>query len=326
MILRVLNIITVFALLQLTGCDAPHTNPLDPDNPDRQLSVLRGQVQSESIPRTPLEGVNVNWEPGGITVRTDDNGEYTIDNVDRVNGWLRFRKAGFMEDSFFVSWGTRKSISVTKFLNSVPDITELQIYSIVLNRFPTEQVYQLVVDVEISDVENDIDSVFVTNNDLEIEARLNEITKNVYRRTFSLIDLQLESLDEIIGKELSIEVNDRFDNRYSIGNSNLKRIIKQEVETITPKNNEDSVSVTPLLIWKRFLPGFNFKHKIQVYTNEVSPQLVLEKDNISKNEIDLQIEEPLTGSAQGEYFWVIWAIDEFNNRTRSKPATFKVLQ
>ncbi|MCB9248128.1 MAG: hypothetical protein H6613_06095 [Ignavibacteriales bacterium] len=57
---------------------------------------------------------------------------------------------------------------------------------------------------------------------------------------------------------------------------------------------------------------------MQIYTDEVPAILVWQKEIIS-SEIQYLTDVNLSS---GDYFWVIWAIDEFENRTQSKPASF----
>lgn len=309
----------------ITGCEAPHSNPLDPENPGNNFSVIEGTVQTETLPRQPIPNVEVTWNPQEITVRSQIDGSFSLYNIIRNNGWLVFSKEGFLMDSVFVEFPDKNLVTVTKYLNSIPKIDELIIYSTVQNNFSTEPTYRLTVQVRINDEEDDVDTVFVENSELKLSAKLLEQTRSFYSKSFSLSDLKLSGLDQIIGKELAIFVKDKFNNRFKIGSSNLKRIIKEEVITLSPKNNEDSVSVTPELNWRRFEPGFNFHYRVQVKTNEVSPMLVWEKDQIPKDAISITVDQPLTGNPLGEYFWVIWAIDEFNNISISRPATFKII-
>jgi hypothetical protein len=60
---------------------------------------------------------------------------------------------------------------------------------------------------------------------------------------------------------------------------------------------------------------------VQVFTAEIIPQLVWEKRQLAAATDSCLVGQSLQ---PGEYFWVIWALDEFGNRTRSKPASFKV--
>ncbi len=321
------NILNIILLIFILSCNAPHTNPLDPDNPDNELRGLRGVIRSESFPRIPIEGVSVSWENEDIVIKTDASGIYSLTNLNKIDGWLRFEKEGFLPDSHQIKWGNDKLKSVDKFLNSIPTVESLLLYSTVRNERLADPIITLSVETTIIDKENDVDSVFIENSELSISKNIPEITRGFYRsKQFSPVELGLETLDEIIGKELEIVVKDRLANKFTVAESNLKRIIRQEVQTRSPINNEDSVSVTPLLNWERFEPGFEHSYLIQIRTNDIAKNLVWQKSNIPSDSVRVQVNAPLSGNTNGEYFWEIWAIDEFNNITVSKRSAFKVLQ
>ena len=73
-----------------------------------------------------------------------------------------------------------------------------------------------------------------------------------------------------------------------------------------------------LLEWRRFTPGFDFTYLLQIYTDELDEVLVWQTETDSEK-IEFLSDANLS---PGDYFWVIWAIDEFENRTRSKQASF----
>ncbi|MFH1529073.1 MAG: carboxypeptidase-like regulatory domain-containing protein [Bacteroidota bacterium] len=318
------KLLAVGLALVIYSCNAPHSNPLDPENPDNNFAVLSGTVETETLPREPIEGASIFWMNDNILIKTNQDGKFKIDNLSRKSGWLQVTKMGFSNDSTFITWNEQKVISVNRYLNSIPQIENLKLYTIVLNKFPQNQTFKLTIEADISDREEDVDSVFVENESVDIFYPLSEIRKNHFERTFVEIDLNILSFDEVIGKEFNIVVKDKFHNQFVIGGTNVKRIIKQEVETISPKNYQDSVSQTPELKWKRFQPGFKFDYFAEIYTDEVQPIKVWESGLISSDSISVKVDQAITGNIFGEYFWVIWAADEFENKTRSKPATFIV--
>lgn len=101
------------------------------------------------------------------------------------------------------------------------------------------------------DGENDIDSVFVSNSNLNFKKLLvyNPVTK-LYEGTFTPSGLYVGSLDEIIGHEFHILVKDLNSRWKDVGSGNLKRVIKEEIETSSPINNQ-TVTVPITLKWKR---------------------------------------------------------------------------
>ncbi len=310
-------------ILFIQSCDAPRTNPVDPKNPDNTIIQLDGVVKTVSFPNVPIEGVTVYWKPDRLFTTTGTDGRFSFTNVNRNNGWLFFESENFNRDSSYINWGAQRKIDHEKFLNAVPQLDSLEFYSIVENRFQITQKYQVVIRAGISDYDgaNDIDTVFVENPAFSLVKKLDfNVVTGFYEKNLSPLDFGLTSLDPLIGKDFNIKVKDLAGRIFIIGHANIKRVIKEEIQTDYPKNYQ-SVGIPFDLRWKRFLPGFDFDYKIQIYTDEINPDLVWEVNNVSADEISFQITANLEGRS---FFWVIWAIDEFNNRSRSKPATFTV--
>jgi hypothetical protein len=303
------------------SCDAPRDNPVDPNNTNNLLSTISGLVKTLGYPYSPIHNVNVSWENENVLVQTDENGKYYIPNLIQKNGWLKFDYAGYSNDSLFINWNDNNLIASEIFLNSIPKLDSLEFFSTVENRFQFNQKYSIKVRARVSDFEgvNDIVSVSIENEELSLLKILtyNHI-QDFYEGTFTLSDLKIASLNEIIGKDFKILVSDLEENIFSIGVTNIKRIINEDIVLISPINNE-TVNEQLKLIWTRFTPGYNFKYRVEVFTNETPPIMVYSKQDIAKDEISHIVGYQFDGT---NYFWVIWAIDEFNNQSRSKPGSF----
>jgi hypothetical protein len=311
-------------LLLLITCDAPRNNPVDPRNPDNKLSTLQGTIKRQGFPFPPIAGINVAWENENIVIRTDAAGKYSFANIERKDGLLRINGDGFSNDSAFIQWNNRETVIQDFSLNSEPELNDLDFYSVVINKFQFNNIYEVVVKADISDFEgiNDIDSVFIINSQLNIKRQLlfNSISR-FYEYTFqTLTDLNVADLDEVIGKDFIISVSDLSNRKFDIATTNIKRVINEEVELISPLNN-DTVSIPFTLKWRRFEPGFDFYFTIEIQTNENNPVLLYREENIPSDSISFVINDNIN---ETNVFWTIWAIDEFNNRGRSKPGTFQI--
>ncbi|TSA27220.1 MAG: hypothetical protein D4R68_06000 [Ignavibacteriales bacterium] len=317
------SLIVFMVLLTVASCDAPKLNPLDPNNPDSGLGQFYGFVKTQVIPQQAIVGVKVSWKNDNRMIETDVNGYYKLENLQMIDGTLYFEKDSYSKDSIKINWQNQKGINLgTTTLNAIPKLDNLVIYTSVENRYPDDQRYTLFVQASISDVENDIDSVNVLCTALNFNKQLKY---NSQTRFYELSypygsKNSVPSIDDAIGKTFDIIVKDRLGKTFSIGTSTIKRIIKQEILFESPANGT-TVGSRPVCRWNRFLPGFNFKYMVQIYTDETIPKLKWEKQNISKDDI-----EAITGISLpvGNYYWVIWSIDDFQDRTRSKPATFNV--
>ena len=317
------SLFTIAVLLLVASCEAPRLNPLDPNNPDSKLGQFYGIVKTQAIPQQALAGVKVSWKNNNRTLETDATGSYKLENLPMIDGTLYFEKDGYSKDSIKINWQSQKIIDLgITSLNAIPKLDNLVIYTSVENRYPEDQRYTLFVQASISDVENDVDSVNVRCTSLNFNKQLiyNSQTR-YYELSYAYGSKNSSpSIDDAIGKNFEIVVKDKTGKIFSVGSSTIKRIIKQEILFESPANGV-TVGAKPVCRWNRFLPGFNFKYMVQVYTDETIPQLKWEKQNISKDDIEAIAETSLT---TGNYFWVIWCIDDFQNRTRSKPATFNV--
>ena len=207
------------------------------------------------------------------------------------------------------------------FLNAHPVLENCEAYSIIENRYPSLQTERMQINAELSDIDNDIDSVFLNIDILDqIHLLAYNTTSKLYERTFSIYELDISSIEQLTGHPLSLSIKDIFDNIHILEISSIKRVIRKEVIFISPSGNEIT-SATPTLSWQKFNPGFSHTYSLEVFTSEITPQMVwhvdLLPDSLSEYTVDVAL-------VPGEYFWVIWAIDEFGNRSRSKPASFKV--
>jgi len=323
--INIINSITLFfALIFLflsISCDAPRNNPLDPQNPENNYYIIEGIVKTVSIPNQPLQDVIVSFRDLTNLTETNASGNFKIEMLSGQNGWLQVGKEDFLTDSLYIEWGNTRKINTEHFLNAIPHLDSLQVYSIILNRYPSLQTEQVVVQAKISDSDNDIDSVQVVIAKLSfIETLEYDVKDKWYKQIFSIYDLEIGNVEELVGHDFNIRVKDIFANKFFIGIGIIERVIREEIFFQTPSGNEIT-SPSPTLIWQRFTPGFNFTYSLQIYTAEIGSQLVWEKEALDADLVNYIVDIVLPAN---EYYWVVWAVDEFGNRTRSKPASFKV--
>ena len=307
----------------IPSCDAPKNNPLDPNNPNYAFVTLTGNVQTYSFPHTGISGVSVYWSPSNTLINTDNNGNFKIGNILPVDGKLIFQKNGFRADTINVVWGNSKLLDSLVYLYQIPQLDSISIYTVVTNQFtPPGQSYQLVVNSKVSDKDNDIDTVFVENSQLNLRKALDfNVTSKFYETTLTTQDLNIADIEQTIGLDFNIIAKDHFQNEYNVGSSKITRVIKNGVFIQFPAN-DTAVSATPQFIWQRFSTGYPYTYMIEIYTNDfANSQLVFRGENISSDSVSYQLTTPLSVK---NYYWVIWVVDQFQNRCRSLPATFNV--
>ena len=305
------------------SCNASRNNPLDPSNPNYSYVSISGQVQSFSLPYSGIQGASISWLPGNILITSNANGSFLINNIKPIDGKLIIQKDGFLSDTISVSWASNFNQNFQIYLNQIPHLDSISIYTVVVNQFnPPGQSYQLVINSKISDKDNDLDSVFVQSTDLNFIKPLNfDVLNKIYQSTLTIQDMNISDIEQTIGLNFNIIAKDIFGRTFLVGNEKVTRVIKSAAVIQFPAN-DTSVSAAPKLMWQRFNSGYPFTYMIQVYTNDfANSQLVFQAANVSSDSISYQITTPL---AVKNYYWVIWIIDQFQNRSRSLPATFLV--
>ena len=306
----------------LLSCEAPHRNPLDPKNPDYSFARVDGVVRTVSLPVEPIAQTVVYWLSGSEQSLSDQQGIFELILPSQRNGWLVFSHEDFHSDSVFINWPVNNEFKVDVYLNALPKMDSLAVYSVVLNRFPSFQKEQLIIEATITDRDNDIDSIqaIFNGNNQDFLLPYNT-TEKLFRREFSIFDLEIIGLEEQVGQPVRIGVKDIFSNFIIVGEGQLGRVIHDEVIFISPAA-DTTTGPSPTLIWQRFEPGFTFQYNVEIYTNELAPQLVWAHRGLVMDQTSFSVDSELPN---GSYFWVIWAVDMFGNRTRSKLAAFNVL-
>lgn len=317
-----LFLIFIFAIVSFISCNAPRNNPLDPGNPDNSFGKISGVVQTFSLPFVGIPDASVYWAPAGKLVKTDSNGRFVISNIPIENGVLIIQKNGYRTDTLIVSWSGSKTVSPQVNLNNIPMLDSVAIFTSTINQFNPDQTFELNVQAKISDLDNDIDSVKVFNGQLGLDRKLSyNITQNYFEKTLNTTDLNVSDLEEVIGLDFNIIVYDRFKNNFNIGSGRVTRVIKTPIVIISPSNS-DTVTAHPTLSWQKFNPGYPFTYSVEVYTNDfANSQIVDSQKGISSDSTSYYVKNSLQPR---DYYWVLWVVDQFQNRARSKPATFTV--
>lgn len=316
-----LAILLLSAIMLLNSCDAPRENPLDPNSSDNQLGSIDGAVQTFSLPYTPIKNVEVYWKPGNRMVYSDANGNFSLPNVKTENGQLIFRKEGYHNDTVMVEWSGSRKVNEQVNLNKIPTLDSLSIYSVELNSPPPSPVMsELVIQTMVNDIDNDIDTVYVVNDQTGlIKAMDFDIASKTFLTELTPQELGLTDLEQAIGLIFNFRVRNVLGEISDLPGAGVNRIITNQVTGLMPSNDQVISSVPFDLTWDRFNSGYSFRYKIEISTNDGS-QIVFSKDSISAQDVSYSIDSLDVRS----YWWVIWVIDDFNNRCRSVPAAFSV--
>ena len=104
----------------------------------------------------------------------------------------------------------------------------------------------------------------------------------------------------------------------------IDRVIEQTPLTFRPQFTEDPPPNPPTLEWRRSELPFGFTYRVEVSLEDAAgtPNLVVWQDDIPSSALTHTLSAPLV---PGNYTWTVWTVDEAGNRSRSKPAGFRVL-
>ncbi len=319
---KIILLFLIPLILLVVSCEAPRENPLDPDNPLNKLYLITGKLLTAEKTARPIETATIEWRNENLLSYTDVNGTFKIQCKYQINGWLLFSKDGYATDSFYVDWSNGKTVTLSQTLNAFPVLDSLRIYSVVRNKYSNTELL-LYFEASVSDVDDDVDTLKVICPELSIDIDLKKISSTYFEAKFSDYELNLTNFNDIIGKPFYVNAVTSGNKKFEIGNTTVKRIIRDEIVILSPINSDTLDTRLPVLNWTRFTPGFSFTYTIEIYTDEPEPDLQWQKENISSDEILTQVETELSVTLSNDkFFWVIWCVDEFNNRSRSKPAGF----
>ncbi len=303
------------------ACQAPHDNPLDPENPEYSFARLSGTVRTASYPHTAIPDAVLLWQSAPEYTRSSGEGAFLFDRLEPRSGRLVCTHAACFPDSIDIALQPGQSRAVEFLLNSRPVLEYFTLYSIVLNRYPALRSYQIGIACRLDDRDADIDSVWIENEALALHLALPYNTSaREYQKICTPAELHLASIQELPGTDLSLRVADRSGHALQLGSASVRRIITDEVDFVEPVNYQ-AVVAQPGFTWLGLSPGFAFTYTMEIYTADLLPLKVWEKSNIPAETTHLWIDRRL---APGDYFWVIWCVDTFGNCARSKPASFTV--
>ncbi len=295
---------------------------MDPENPDNTLHTLQGQIRRQSYPNTPLQNVNVSWENDGRLVKTGTDGRYLINDILPYDGWLQFNLEGYFPESLEVKWNGSKIKTYDEQLNSIPFADSVEFYSSVEKGFGTPDDEAITVKVKITDRDgpSDIDTLWLSNESINLRSRIGYNPDiEFFQRNFTAEMLNVLSLGELIGRDFSLDIKDYDGRLCNVGTLTIKRVIKSE---ITPERPiEETVNVPFNIEWERFEPGFEIEYYLEIFPDNTDTDPVYTSPYVPSDSTNFRVSYTIP---QGSYYWVIWGVDEFGNRTRSRESKFNV--
>lgn len=308
-----------------SGCKAPRNNPLDPLNPDYNFGTIEGVVQSIGIPSVGISDVKVIWQNANLIAETDITGRYRLTNIPINNGNLVFSKDGYKSDTLQVIWGSSKRFFTQVFFNRIPTLDSILFYSSFVNQSGLPPVASLSVRAWVTDLDDDVDTVFVFNEALTIKKPLIFISEEGnYRTSILNSELSVNNIEETVGLPFLILAKDKFENEFTLGEDRITRVIKDEVTGLYPTGDSTiKISSQPVILnWNEFVSGYSFTYLVEVYKRDLlNTELMHSLSGIPSDSVSYTLPINL---GLGNYYWVIWIVDNYRNRSRTKPVLFKI--
>jgi len=316
----VLTVISLFIF-----CTPSRDNPLDPASPDYTGNgALTGKALSYYQPFQPLSGIFIEILPSDISIKTSDKGDFQFSPIKKGAYQVVATHPDFAPDTQSVEVRCGRTVTVTFHLDALPQVDSIHIYTEHISRwFPTRDIFRAQLQCTVSDPDglNDIDSVQVIIPEIAYRLALAfNPSGGQYQGIIDSDNLPSRKLHDLIGKQLFISCRDKVGFSTNSDPFTLTRIIDELPVAVSPSGNQ-TVGTQPEFSWQVPLIYFNHSFMLEIYNIEGSPTLFFQKKNIPMSDRTYTIENPLPA---GEYYWVIWIIDEQGNRSRSKEARFTV--
>ncbi len=316
-----LTIYLVGVYLLTGGCssDAPRDNPLDPANGIR----INGIVQ-RFYENNPIADAVITLTPGNLIGRSNSDGSYSIENITPGNYVAVCQKPGFLADSMNINLQQQETVNFR--LNALPFFTNISITTQHLVSFISSvdtAFVEITVTADDLDASNDVDSIRYQIDAFGFADTLLQI--NPQEQTFigqlETRDLGISSLEQLGGQPFIFFVKDLPGAVVASNPQFITRIIRDTPVAQFPINNI-SITLPFVFEWQMFSAEFPFTYDIEIFQiNFNFFTLVDEIRNIPGNVTEFNYSGPLSA---GEYFWVLFVIDEFGNKSRSIENPFTI--
>ena len=322
-----------------TGCldDAPRDNPLDPLSGEfRDEGGVAGRVTGIYPPFEGRADVPVRFIPVGpagrpeLATRTDGAGHFALHEVPAGPYAIVAEGEGFRSAADTVAVEAGRVAETTLQLDALPAVAEQELRTVHIVRwFPEAPVFQLEVEVRAEDPDRpeDVAGAALAIPDPAapgafVTLPLQSVNGEVGRFVATFDDAQLpDGVEGLLGKTLRIEVRDASGNAALGPPVSLVRVIEQSPQTVGPQG-EASTGPSPTLVWQPAQLPFAFTYRVDLFLVAAGvPTLIEQQTAIDPAITSHTVQQAL---AQGDYYWTVWTVDAFGNRSRSKEAAFRV--
>lgn len=311
--------ITIGSILIL-NCfsDAPRDNPLDPTN---GIS-LSGRV-SRFYSNSAIANATVRMNPGNRISITNGTGNYQFPDISPGSYNLTVVTDGYAADSTEINIQNNTELNFT--LDSLPHFQNIGLITSHTTYWFLDDIFSIQVETigEDGDGIGDIESVWFKIVEYGFSDTLQRAapSSNVFRGQIFAPDLPINNLQELIGKPFRFFIKDLPGFANSSLPQFITRIINETPQLLSPVGLSIISSDTINFKWQAIVNiHFPFTQKIEIYSIDLGLK-VDEMSSINSDASEFLYTKPFSN---GNYYWVLYIVDEFGNRSGSKEGSFRV--
>lgn len=307
--------------ITLLGCfsDASRDNPLDPANGISVSGIVKRFYSNNG-----LSNAQVRLNPGNRITISDQNGNYQFSKISPGLYELIVSAEGFSKDTTEINLTNNTQVNFA--LDSLPYLKNITVTtSHITHWFPPDDIYSILLETVgyDGDGSGDIKNVWFQIEQINFSDTLQRTApgSNIFRGQAAALDLPVFNLQELIGKPFKFFIED-FPGNSSVSSPHfISRIIEETPQLIAPVGLTVISSFPITFRWPVITNiHFPFTHKIEIYSIGLGLK-VDEINNINSDTSDFTYNDPLSN---GDYYWVIYIVDEFGNSSGSKEGSFRV--
>lgn len=320
--IRIAGVIFAFLVVKCVS-DAPRINPLDPALNNNLLLEVSGKVTRLNT-AINIAGATLRLTPGPVLTQSQTDGTYRFE-VTLTTGtyWLHCEAPGFAADSVQLNLAPGQTVTQNFALNGLPEFTDISLATRHEANFITIEDFFLDLQVSVADADGpgEIKSVWCEIPTLGYVDTLRFLPQQqrFFARLLPQKVVQSRSLTPLEGQPFVIFVADQHGAVAVSQPQFIKRIIDGIPRTLAPNG---TASVPFEFRWESFPAPFSFRYRIEIFPN-INIQLppVVTIDEIPADSTTMHFATPLDA---GNYFWVLFVVDEFGNYSRSIQTTLNI--
>ncbi len=302
-------------IVAIAGC-APRDNPFDPRS-QFAFANLSGRV-FDLRGETPLCDIWISVDDSDITL-TDSSGTFEF-YLNSGTHSVKVRGEGIADYDTVLTLAKGEFDTLYLHVDRLPHISEVKLTSVHLASVIWGDDYMLNASCRVTDPDGvyEIDSVLLDLPDTVF------IMEAANMDSFSIIVpeslLPEGQLHELVGTPIYIVAKDIHGGMEVSEPIYLSRIIYEIPEAVSPSGGVVTPN-RPVLIWHSMDVNYSVSYEIELYSAPVGqpPSLIMRVSSIE--DTVFQIPEAIP---PGYYYWFVFGVDEFGNKSRSIGSLFVV--